>query len=212
MANITQNIAESIAVTEGLAKDTIYNLAESVSLVELFSRNTSKALQDSFQIQADYRIPTHATISSMAIRSVAMEGLEDLENLRDTGSPAGYNNFRTYIQGDYTYEKALIKVANEGKLATLSSVSIEVDILDVTDRSSAPISITAGESDGAGKVINYNKSFYIAPEVVITLRDSSSVVKIPRVISKDNTSFTVKVLDSAGNGIDAEISWIAQGY
>ena len=152
------------------------------------------------------------TLSDMAIYNDAIESLEDFEDLVLNGRIPGYGEFKNYIQGNYTYQKALIRAILDSTTPAgrveLSAMKIEVDLPDVIERGSVFIEGIAGAT------VTYNKIFKIIPELTLSVKGGAAgEVLIPEVTSKSLTGFTIK-LKNVGTGlyVPGTISWAAHGY
>ena len=232
--SFTKNIPVDFNIAELLAKDTVRPFSESFQFSEDFGVGLGyyQYFEESIGIldtlrshvglefsEAEWfsiidRATTGAkgTLSDMAIYNDAIESLEDFEDLVLNGRIPGYGEFKNYIQGNYTYQKALIRAILDSTTPAgrveLSAMKIEVDLPDVIERGSVSI------EDIAGATVTYNKIFKIIPELTLSVKGGAAgEVLIPEVTSKSLTGFTIK-LKNVGTGlyVPGTISWAAHGY
>jgi hypothetical protein len=232
--SFTKNIPVDFNIAELLAKDTVRPFSESFQFSEDFGVGLGyyQYFEESIGIldtlrshvglefsEAEWfsiidRATTGAkgTLSDMAIYNDAIESLEDFEDLVLNGRIPGYGEFKNYIQGNYTYQKALIRAILDSTTPAgrveLSAMKIEVDLPDVIERGSVFIEGIAGAT------VTYNKIFKIIPELTLSVKGGAAgEVLIPEVTSKSLTGFTIK-LKNVGTGlyVPGTISWAAHGY
>jgi hypothetical protein len=135
----------------------------------------------------------------------------DFEDIVLNGRAPGFGNFSSFIQGDYTYTKALFKAILESTETSarteLQEFKISVDLPDVIERGQSTI-VTAS----TGITVVYTKSFFIEPEIIISFK-GGTVVAIPELSGQSLTGFTVKLRDPATtNLVTGTVSWSAHGY
>lgn len=61
----------------------------------------------------------------------------------------------------------------------------------------------------SGETISFTKSFPDSPAVCVTASGSSTALRAPIVTARSSTSFTVKVLNGSGSGVQSYVNWIA---
>lgn len=126
----------------------------------------------------------------------------------DVDSPPGYGPFKTFLPGDYTYQKAIFKTLIEttltGKKALLDEYSIKVDLPDIQDMGTSSI------SDEPAKV-KFNQRFFRIPEVTITMRAGSGAVPVPVITEVTREYFIVELKGVDGSLTSGTISWTALG-
>lgn len=151
-----------------------------------------------------------AVISDVSIHDAAIADSAEFEAFIEEKSPPGYVDFIRYIDGDYEFTKALMRIemsAENGNTPQLQSTRHVVDVPDITDRGTAVI-------PAAETTVNFNKSFYQIQEVVATLVGGTGAAAVD-IVSVGTTSFNVKLRDPGGSGnnlTSGTISWIARGY
>lgn len=148
------------------------------------------------------------------------EGAISVDEFRTSvNSPPGYSSFTDFIVGEYEYQQALVRIyveaANEQTQPAVNGVIMHVDIPDTNDRGNVQITNT----DTATKVY-FNKHYYTAPEVVVTLRggNAGDGLVVPNIVSTDKKDengdryFEVELLKSDGQRAAGLIVWQAVGY
>jgi hypothetical protein len=135
---------------------------------------------------------------------------QDFRDILDAGHPPGYSNFRDFISGDYTYQRALFRAILETDNADrgyINGLRVTVDVPDVFDRGTTQISDAS-----AGIYVAFTRAFHIAPEVTLTHK-GGTVVATPRIIgSITKSGFTAVLETSAGTRVTGSFTWVAQGY
>lgn len=147
-----------------------------------------------------------AIISDIIVRHGELS-TNDFAAMLAGGAPAGYEPFRTFMEGDYTYEKACIKAAfhsNGQNPARLRELKAIIDVPDIYDSGSA-------EVPARGEKIFFKRKFNIAPEVNITLK-GGLVMSAPRITEITAEYFVVELADAGNSTVAGSISWFAQGY
>ena len=143
----------------------------------------------------------------------SIDSLEDFEDRVLSGRVSGFSEFKSYIQGDYTYDKAMVKAVLESTSVSgrteLENMEIQVDLPDIIERGTATILV-----DTDGIAVTFNKSFWITPELTVTVKGGDNTVAlIPEITQQSSAGFTVK-LRNADTGAYAigTLSWTAHGY
>ena len=249
--NTTKKLRDSLLVVDRLRKATNRPLSEgfqlsdeirhvtdfaryfeeSLGVLEEIKKETKLAFfEDEWFSLVDMLISgTKGVISDMTIYNEAIESLEDFEDLVLSGKIPGYGEFKNYIQGYYTYQKALVKAVLDSTTTAgrveLLQMKIEVDLPDVIERGS--VTITQSNVDdtvlfpdppnvngGDGVPVVFIKTFKIVPEITLSISGGAAgVILIPEITSKSLTGFTIK-LKNVGTGlyVPGTISWAAHGY
>jgi len=134
----------------------------------------------------------------------------DFASIVEAGHPPGYTDFRDFIQGDYTYQRALFRAILKSRNSDrgfIDALRVTVDVPDVFDRGT--VQITDAQ---AGAVIGFARIFRVPPEVTMTHK-GGTVVAIPRLSSAvTRTGFTAILENTAGTRVTGTFTWIAQGY
>lgn len=138
--------------------------------------------------------------------------VESMQNAMLKGKHVGYENFKPFIYGDYTYDKALFRVALDATSedrAVLEQFQIAVDVPDMVDRGSAEIT-----DKNYDEVIEFNKNFHIAPEVTVTMRSGASGEPlIPEITETTEDHFKVHLINAlTGERAVGRFIWSAVGY
>jgi hypothetical protein len=152
------------------------------------------------------------TLSDLIISSDTIDTFSDFEDLVLNGRAPGFDNFRSFIQGDYTYAEAIFKAVLESTELSgrteLEEFTIEIDLPDVIERGQSTI-VTAG----TGIAVTYLKNFFILPEVTMSFKGGVVAAAIPEISAQTLTGFTVKLKDPITNlYTTGTVSWAAHGY
>lgn len=151
--------------------------------------------------------PSEASVSGVVIG----KGMSLEEFKERLVRPVGYDSFRPFHVGEYEYEKALVRISMKagslGAIPQIYDVAMNVDIDDTVDRGTAHIE--AKES-----IVQYNKHYYIKPEVAVTLQRGSTAdgVLTPVITSIGTGSFKCLLRKADGTAAAGTISWTAVGY
>ena len=137
---------------------------------------------------------------------------ESMQQAMMKGKHVGYENFKPFIYGDYTYDKALFRVALDATSddrAVLEQFQIAVDVPDMVDRGSGEIT-----DKNYDETIEFNKSFHVAPEVTVTIRSGTSGVPlVPEITETTETHFKVRLINAlTGERSLGRFIWSAAGY
>jgi hypothetical protein len=122
--------------------------------------------------------------------------------------PVGYEPFEKFQVGDYEYKKALYRgqISTDGNsVPAMNVLQVQVDVPDVFDTGTDVITVSGT------KTIPFHKSFYIAPEIVCSMK-GGAVFAVPRITNVTRTQFTVELMDSTGAPLAGTITWSAHGY
>jgi hypothetical protein len=163
-------------------------------------------LSESLSVGDQVRHNAKAIISDIYVGTSDISSAQ-FETIFATGQPVGYDPFSTFIDGNYSYKNAVYKVvikdAGTASEARIKSMAVSVDVPDVFDAGSINVPL-------AGVTVLFAKSFYIPPEITITLKGGTTFAK-PR-ISITKNSFFVELFDGLNNPTSGLVSWAAHGY
>jgi hypothetical protein len=187
-------------------------IEEIISSIEGVAMEYGLEINEAINLLDDYVTNVKAILSNIAIREGEMT-LADFQNAIAT--PPGYNTFRDFVVGDYEYQKALMRIVINAP-ATSSQPVIKdvipyVDIEDTDDRGEVTITQTATATK-----VYFNKFYYNAPEVNVTLKGGSGVIT-PNIVSTTGQDeggryFEVELLNSSGSRVVGTFSWTSKGY
>jgi hypothetical protein len=221
--------SESFGFTEGLSKSQIKRVSESFVFAEVFGRTVAyrKSISEGFTIgealrraqtlklaealnlAEQYRRRANGVISDMIVASTEITE-QDFMDILESGHPPGYTNFRDFIQGDYTYQRALFRAiltSSNADRGYIDGLRVTVDVPDVFDRGTAQVSNAAN-----GVTVVFARQFRVSPEVTLTFKGGTTVA-IPRILGAVSiTGFTAVLENTAGTRVTGAISWVAQGY
>lgn len=210
--NINKSIDESFSFNEDFTANVVIpiNINESFSFSEMFSMNITKNISENFKIRDHYYENSNATLSEFKLLNTDIDDLE-FERLLYYGAPVEYKDFRRFIAGDYDYQNAFLRYvfrSEAGDLARLNACKIIVDVPDVTDRGFVDC------VDTGWVTVNFNRKFYVPPEIQVTLKSGFTIGAIPEVeaATLTNLSFRVRLKTASNNFIAGRVSWSALGY
>lgn len=208
---LVKGIPEALAIGELLGRTVDYrrNLSEGLSFGDSIAKALAISLPEALAVADQYRRRANGVISDMVISRLAITE-QDFRDILDAGHPPGYSNFRDFISGDYTYQRALFRAILETDNADrgyINGLRVTVDVPDVFDRGTAQISDAS-----AGIYVAFTRTFHIAPEVTLTHK-GGTVVATPRIVgSITKSGFTAVLETSAGTRVAGSFTWVAQGY
>lgn len=195
--NLKRFVAERIRLHENLIRYGFLYTKEAVSVHEAYVR------------------PVNAVLEALQISGKAFTANEFLSQMN---KPPLYEEFVDFNVGDYEYEKALMRLQVISHAThsqpLLYNVSAHVDIDDTNDRGTVTITDTT-----AATKVYYNKFYYNAPEVQVTVSGSTGdSVMIPHILRTDGNDvkqgryFEVELRDNTGKRVAGVISWVAKGW
>ena len=206
-----KSISEAMGFAETFGRTVAFkrSLAEGFSFSESLKRAHSLKLGEAFSLTEQYRRHANGVVSDMLISTTEITA-QDFLDIFEAGHPPGYTNFRDFIQGDYTYQKALFRAiltTNNADRGYLEKLRVTVDVPDLFDRGTA--SITNASS---GVNVYFARQFRVPPAVTLTFK-GGTVVAVPRILgSVSPTVFTVVLENTSGTRVTGLVSWVAQGY
>jgi hypothetical protein len=227
--SLTKPQAESFRFNEGLSKSQVKRISETFVFAEVFGRTVAyrKAISEGFAIgealrraqtlklaealnlAEQYRRRANGVISDMIVASTEITE-QDFMDILESGHPPGYTNFRDFIQGDYTYQRALFRAiltSSNADRGYIDGLRVTVDVPDVFDRGTAQVSNAAN-----GVTVVFSRQFRVSPEVTLTFKGGTTVA-IPRILGAVSiTGFTAVLENTSGTRVTGAISWVAQGY
>ena len=166
-------------------------------------------VREALALAEQYRRHANGVISDMLVASTEITQ-QDFAAIVEAGHPPGYTDFRDFIQGDYTYRRALFRAilnSRNSDRGFIDALRVTVDVPDIFDRGTAQITDPA-----AGASIYFSRSFRVAPEVTMTHKGGTAVA-IPRLLGAvTTTGFTAVLENSSGTRVTGSFTWIAQGY
>ena len=165
--------------------------------------------QETNRLAEQYRRRANGVISDMIVASGEITE-DDFAAIVQSGHPPGYTDFRDFIQGDYTYRRALFRAilnSRNSDRGFIDALRVTVDVPDIFDRGTAQITDAA-----VGVAITFTRSFRVPPEVTMTHK-GGTVVAIARLVGSITTvGFTAVLENTSGTRVAGSFTWIAQGY
>ena len=206
-----KSISEAVSFAEALGRTVAYrrSINEGFAIGEALKRAQTLKLSEAFGLAEQYRRRANGVISDMIVASTEITE-QDFMDILESGHPPGYTNFRNFIQGDYTYQRALFRAiltSSNADRGYIDGLRVTVDVPDVFDRGTAQV-ITAAN----GVTVVFTRQFRVAPEVTLTFKGGTTV-SVPRILgSVTTTGFTAVLENTSGTRVTGAISWVAQGY
>ena len=206
-----KQISEAFSLAEALGRTVAYRRAinEGFAIGEAIRRAQTLKLSEAFSLAEQYRRRANGVISDMIVANTEITE-QDFMDILESGHPPGYTNFRDFIQGDYTYQRALFRAiltSSNADRGYIDGLRVTVDVPDVFDRGTAQV-VTAS----SGVTVIFVRTFRVSPEVTLTFKGGTTVA-IPRILGTVTTAgFTAVLENTFGARVTGAISWIAQGY
>jgi len=206
-----KQVAEALAFAETLGRTVAYRrlLQEGLGVSDALRRAMRLKAYEALALAEQYRRHANGVISDMIVASTEITEA-DFASIVEAGHPPGYTDFRDFIQGDYTYQRALFRAILKSRNSDrgfIDALRVTVDVPDVFDRGT--VQITDAQ---AGAVIGFARIFRVPPEVTMTHK-GGTVVAIPRLSSAvTRTGFTAILENTSGTRVTGTFTWIAQGY
>jgi len=229
------NKTERFALDDRLTKTLNLNLSESVLFSDFFNRSISfkRVLEETINFldlpkkraylnkQETIAVLDRFIRASNAILSNIEVDAEEMtleQFIQAANKASGYGSFADFNVGEYEYQKALVRIlvsSNETNAApVLYGVEHHVDIDDTDDRGIVTITDTTQTTK-----VYYNKHYYNAPEVNVTIKggSQSTGVIIPVIEATDGLDdsgryFTVSLYNSSYTRVTGTIAWVSKGY
>jgi len=206
-----KRVAEAVAWGEALGRTVAYrrNLSEGFSVSDALRKAMRLTAREALALAEQYRRHANGVISDMIVGTTEITE-QDFAAIVEAGHPPGYTDFRDFIQGDYTYRRALFRAVLNSRNSDrgyIDGLRVTVDVPDIFDRGTTQITDAA-----AGAAIYFSRSFRVAPEVTMTHKGGTAVA-IPRLLGAvTTTGFTAVLENSSGTRVTGSFTWIAQGY
>lgn len=225
----TKPLRESFTTTDALAKKQVKSISEALSFAETFGRTVAfkvaiaeglgfteslkraqtLKLSEALSFAEQYRRHANGVVSDILIATTEITA-QDFLDIFEAGHPPGYTSFRDFIQGDYTYQKALFRAiltSTNADRGYIDGLRVTVDVPDIFDRGTASVL-----NASTGVTVSFARQFRVSPEVTLTFKGGTSVA-IPRILGTvSTTGFTAVLENTSGTRVMGLISWVAQGY
>lgn len=206
------NVSESVNTAESFAKGITKLINESWTTADGLTKTYTLQPVESINTVDAYVRKPNAVFSNMLI-TVGDLQQSAFDDLVDNGKVIGYDRFRNFIPGNYTYQTALFRVILESVNSyrtRIDSLSLTVDLPDINDAGTVTIPASAATT---GVVVTFNRTFTIIPQITLTLK-GGTVIGIPQISgTPTSTKFTAIIISpSTGAGIAGVLTWAAHGY
>jgi len=206
-----KRVVEALSFAENLGRTVAYRLAisEGFTVGEALRRVQTLKLSEVLNLAEQYRRRANGVISDMIVASTEITA-QDFADILESGHPPGFTDFRDFIQGDYTYQRALFRAiltSSNADRGYIDGLRLTVDVPDVFDRGTAQV-----VSAVSGVAVVFSRQFRVPPEVTLTFKGGTTVA-VPRILgSVSITGFTAVLENTSGVRVTGAISWVAQGY
>jgi hypothetical protein len=129
----------------------------------------------------------------------------------DLRGPVGYTPFAPFVVGDYTFERAFIRMRISApepfaQVLSITRAKLNVDVPDTIDKGEIDL-----PSDGAW--VTFNRAFYLPPSVTATQRSgvTRAVVQVEQI---ERTRFFARLYqsDNPATAIAGRITYAANGF
>lgn len=213
-AALFHQIYEAVLVAESFNRDMKFSriAKELLFIGDVLSKYQGKIIPEYLMIADAYVRSCNAILEAIRVSGGELT-LEQFK--KDINIPYTFEEFTDFNVGDYEYEKALMRLQVISNAThsqpMLYDVALHVDVDDTHDSGIVEITDTT-----AATKVYYNKHYYNAPEVQVTLR-GGSVFAMPSIMSTDKIDekgryFEVELLDSTSNRVTGIISWVSKGW
>lgn len=189
VTSFIRGFLDTIGVSESLSKDISLTPNEFVHFVDAFIQN-ARAVFSEMNINID---------------ELSLESFTSL--LSGESTPAGFSKFSTMVDGDYEYQRALIKVvltSLEQSQARLKNLDIIVDVPDINDGGTTIVPV-------GGTTVYFSRQFTSKPAVVAHLK-AGVVIGVPKVVLVELDHFVIDIISMTGESVGGTVSWEAEGY
>ncbi len=206
-----KRVSEAVAIGEALGRTVAYRRSfnEGLAVTDALRRAMRISVPEALDLAEQYRRHANGVVSDMIVSNVAITEADFL-NIMEAGHPPGYTDFRDFIQGDYTYRRALFRAilnSRNSDRGFIENLRVTVDVPDIFDRGTAQITDAV-----AGASTTFTRTFRVPPEVTMTHK-GGTLVAIARIVgSVTTTGFTAVLEASSGTRVSGSFTWIAQGY
>ena len=205
-----KRVVEAIALAEAWGRTAAYRryLNEGLGITDALRRSLKIKSVEALSLAEQYRRHANGVVSDMIVSTTLITD-EDFASIVQSGHPPGYTNFRDFIQGDYTYQRALFRAilkSNNADRGYIDALRLTIDVPDIFDRGVADIT-----NSSAGITVQFSRSFRFTPQVTMTHKGGTTTA-IPRILGTPTTSgFTAVLEDKTGARVTGSFSWLAQG-
>lgn len=185
---------------------------EAIKMTCVNGNHYSMFKSDSFNIYDTLLRAGHGVFSDIMFEDASKWTMDEMKNYMFKGRHVGFETFRPFIYGDYTYKDALFRTAIDAvsaDRALLEQFQIAVDVPDIVDRGAAEV-----VDKNFDLRVNFNKFFNNAPEVTVTMRAGSSAKPVvANITGIDEKGFTVHLINAlTGEKTEGRFIWTAVGY
>jgi hypothetical protein len=211
--SITAHILQSLNVKDEykFERTFIRNWKEAVKIAPSNQKHYSQQFRAGFKVFDSLLRSARGAISDILFE----KGEWTLDSVRQAiakGKHVGYENFKTFIYGDYVYQKALFRTtldASGADRGVIEQCQIAVDVPDLVDRGSEEL-----EDKNFDMKVYFNKNFHIAPEVNITIKaGTTDEVVVANVVEITEEYFTMYLKNAVtGERTTGRFIWTATGY
>ncbi|MET4190675.1 MULTISPECIES: hypothetical protein [unclassified Bradyrhizobium] len=206
-----KSVPETFQTVDAFARTISFQrtYTEAWSVADVLRKAIGKKMPEAFSAQDTWVMKGRIVTSDLLLREGALAYSDFLANMA-SGLPISFAEYVPFIPGDYTVQKANIKVVltreNLSQDIRVKLGKVYVDVPDVNDKGRMPITSTAGVTP-----VLFNRKFVAIPEVTV-VGVSASQFGQARVSNITVTGFDVELINTANARITGTVSWNALGY
>lgn len=207
-----QNEALTVSDSMNIASGFYRTFGESWKISDSYAKHLALQKSEKFSIYDTIARAGRGVLSDILFEDAKPWTIESMYKYMYKGKHVGYEHFKPFINGDYTYSNALFRTSLEAvgeDRAMLEQFQIAVDVPDIVDRGASEVVDKNFELS-----VEFNRTFHIAPEVTVTMRSGSSgtpvVPNITKITEKGFTLYLVNALN--GEKTTGKFVWTAVGY
>jgi len=198
---------EAVSFDELNERDTdfVRMFSEAVNFFELDDKMIDSLSHEDLEIIERFiRRGANAVIHDLYIR----EGLMTTEDLQKfaKGPPVGYEDYRPFVPGDYTFQQALVSMKVKAPItlgrAGIKGLTLNVDVPDVVDR--GRVNVPSG-----GTAVEFTKTYHSTDDIEYQAFPVGGTTPVARIDITDVTltGFNIECFDASNNSIAAVVSY-----
>lgn len=206
------NIAEAFSMADVMTDLAAFNLAlaEGFTMADAIAKTMTKNIEEVFSLIDKHLKNAAAVLADIGVYSGNVTFAEFQDTYAKLDHSQGFSAFEQFIIGDHRYQRAIFETALQAQLTDdkieIEGLAVNIDVPDIVDSG-------GGAVDAAGTLFNFNRSFYVTPEVEVRLKTASGNPGILSV-SVTRTGVTVRIpdADNPGSWLTGTVGYLAKGY
>jgi len=198
----------TFSISDSFEKSTTSNrvFEETLSIQDSYTKTFNKTFNESLPIQVSYIQNSLAVIYDITVRSASSYDLRDIRDFARQSQVAGYEPGVEFLPGDYDFKEAIVGLVltnTTGSKIGFKEIDMYTDTPDVVDRGTVEITNSGPNYDSTDgyTTVYLNKEYHFVPNVTATVVSGTTLAE--PFFDPDgftNTSFRVKLIESAGGG------------